>query len=147
MNPSPVIVTLSAEQTHDLRRRVLRAGTPGSELRWPGDDDPGTLHLGIVSDGVVVAISTWLRSGSAIQLRGMATEPDLAGSGLGRRLLNEGIERAADSGAELVWANARVTAVGFYERFGFITVGEVFTTPEVGLPHLRVERTLSVPPI
>lgn len=144
------IVVLRAVDTHDLRRRVLRDGRPDAELHWAGDDDPTTVHLGMVVDGSIIAVSTWLAIGPTVgaerattQLRGMATEPTLAGTGIGRRLLRAGITHAARGGTRSVWANARVSALRFYERNGFTAVGDVFTTTETGLPHRRVEYPIS----
>jgi len=140
------IEALAAADTHDLRRRVLRGGRADAQVDWDGDEQVDTMHLGVVVDGSVIAVSTWLVSDRrddgrprSVQLRGMATEPSLAGTGLGRRLLDAGIVRATESGAELVWANARIGALGFYEQAGFVPVGSVFEIPDVGLAHQRVE--------
>ena len=136
------VVELSAEQTHDLRRRVLRDGTPSDEVHFEGDDLPTTLHLGVVLDGAIVAISTWrpkpypdLPASDGVQLRGMASSPDVRGSGAATLLLRTGIDRAAATGAELVWARARDTALGFYEGHGFATVGRGYVDLTTGLPH------------
>lgn len=145
--PEGEIVVLAARDTHDLRRRVLRDDRIDAPVEWAGDDDPETVHLGVVIDDAVVAVSTWLTSSSPerrlTQLRGMATEPSLAGSGIGGRLLRSGIERAALHGTDLIWANARLGALRFYERAGFTAVGDVFTIAEIGLPHRRVEYPIS----
>jgi len=141
---------ISAADTHDLRRRVLRAGDPDAAVEWVGDDESDTFHLGIRDgSGGVVAISTWLHrpdsvepAAQATQLRGMATDPDHAGRGLGTRLLAAGIERCRSRGDTVVWANARVTALGFYERAGFTVVGAVFETAATGLPHQMVRWSL-----
>ena len=39
------------------------------------------------------------------------------------------------AGAPLLWANARMTALGFYERLGFEVVGEEYLHGPLGLPH------------
>jgi len=137
------VVALSARDTYDLRRRQLRDGRIDAAVDWPDDHGGGTHHLGIVVDSRVVAISTWISRSTSTQLRGMATDPLHTGHGFGRRLLSAGIERAASHGTELVWANARVEVLGFYERAGFVAVGDVFATADTGLPHRRVELLIS----
>jgi len=143
------VIELSAHATHDLRRRVLRATTPESDLVWPGDDLATTLHLGVVAsdDAVVVAISTWLRTASpdiagtgrvGVQLRGMATDPSVRGSGVGSLLLRAGIERAERDGADHVWANARSTVLDFYVAHGFEITSEDFLSAETAIAHRRV---------
>jgi GNAT superfamily N-acetyltransferase len=136
-------VEITAADTHDLRRRILRDGEPEAVVDWDGDSDHGTFHLGIRDDtGAIVAISTWLRQPPATQLRGMATDPAWAGRGLASGLLDAGIERCRARGDHVIWANARVTAVGFYERAGFTVVGAAFETADTGLPHREVRRRL-----
>lgn len=142
----PRVVELLAEQTHHLRKSVLRDGTPTQSVTFDGDDDPETFHLGVEIDGrtggVIVATSTWMQQGYAdrsalfgYQLRGMASAPAQRGSGLGLMLLNAGIERCRNVGAAIVWARARDEALGFYERFGFVVVGEGYVDLATGLAH------------
>jgi ribosomal protein S18 acetylase RimI-like enzyme len=64
----------------------------------------------------------------------MATDPAVRGTGTGRALITEGLARVAGHGGDLVWCDARVAAVGFYERMGFAVVTEEFMKPEGG-PH------------
>jgi len=142
-------VELGADQTHDLRRRVLRGGDPGASVVFEVDADPATVHLGLTEDGTVVAVSTWAvrpaptGGGRGVQLRGMAVEPGRQGHGLGRVLVRAGVARAREHGAAVVWASARDTALGFYRREGFAVVGEGYVPSEVALAHhlvtLRLE--------
>jgi hypothetical protein len=38
----------------------------------------------------------------------------------------------------VLWAKARDTAVGFYERLGMHAEGDGYVTPDTGLPHHTV---------
>jgi thiamine transport system ATP-binding protein len=143
--PTLSVVDLRPGDTHDLRRRVLRATMPSADVTFDGDDLPTTVHLGITSDESVLAVSTWVRApfparpdASAVQLRGMATDPTMQGRGLGAMLLDAGVRRACASGAALVWARARSTALDFYLRHGFDVVGDEFIDATTGLPHVLV---------
>ena len=145
------VVEVAAAATHDLRRRVLREGTPSTDVVFADDDEPTTAHLGLVDEhGALVAISSWARrafpsdpSGRpAVQLRGMAVDPGHRGRGAGALLLQAGLERAGADGAELVWANARDTALGFYAAHGFETVGDGFVDRATAIPHHRISRSL-----
>ena len=72
----------------------------------------------------------------AWQLRGMATDPAVRGTGAGLRLLTEA--RAVLSvWSPVYWCNARRNAVGFYQRAGWTVVSEEFNVPDVG-PHVRM---------
>jgi predicted GNAT family N-acyltransferase len=122
---------------------VLRNDTPSRDVVLPGDDEPTTVHLGVRdATGRVIAISTWLRKSppgsdrDGVQLRMMATAPDVRGHGAGDVLLGAGIARvrAAQPGAVL-WARARDSALGFYRRHGFEVVEPGFVDTTTAMPH------------
>jgi GNAT superfamily N-acetyltransferase len=144
------LVELRPQETHALRRTVLRNGTPSEEVVFDGDELDTTFHLGLRIDDEVVAISTWLerpypdRPGDrGFQIRGMATVDAHRGAGFGARLLEAGIDRCRADGAKLVWARARDTALGFYVRHGFATIGVGYIDLTTGLPHHDVIREIS----
>jgi len=147
------VVRLTASQTHDIRTRVLRAGTPTDDVVWYGDDHDSTVHLGIVVGASTqpIAISTWLRSSSpdvespgrptiGVQLRGMATDPSHRGQGQGSTLLRAGLGRAQRDGADHVWANARSAVLDFYLAHGFEVTSDEFLTTATAIPHRRILR-------
>jgi GNAT superfamily N-acetyltransferase len=67
------------------------------------------------------------------RVRGMATRPDLRGSGLGSRVLASLLDHVRSEGG-LVWCTARIGASTFYERAGFAARGEITQVPGIG-PH------------
>jgi len=129
------------EVTYELRGAVLRPD--GGEITWAGDEDAATFHLAASVDGRIVGVvrfspapCPWRPLAAAPwQLRGMATEPDVRGSGVGRVLLADGLRRVAERGGDVVWCDARTTAAGFYERMGFTVVTDEFDKPGIG-PHV-----------
>lgn len=157
--PDLTVDRISAAQTHPLRMEVLRPGRPVSECEFPGDDDELTFHAGARLDGRIVSIASMYResraadapggapvgpdhaAGTAWRLRGMATEPELRGSGAGRAALEACLTFALEHGATLAWCNARTPATGFYERMGWTVLGEEFEIPTAG-PHFVMERSL-----
>lgn len=133
----------------ELRVRVLRRGTPVAHANYSEDADPGAVHFCVRIDGEVVATSTWIprecperRGIRAVQLKGMAVEDDLQGSGLGRRLIDAGVEHSRRAGSVIVWARARDSALGFYVRCGFEVVGEGFIDEPTAMPHHIVVREI-----
>ena len=138
------VVELNAEQTHALRRAVLRRADPEANVVFECDHDPATFHLGVIEDGDLLAISTWIPAPPSAQLRGMAVEPFRQGEGLATRLLEEGYARLRSIGVELLWAHARDTALSFYSRAGFTVVGDGLVTPDTGLPHHLVTLSLDL---
>jgi GNAT superfamily N-acetyltransferase len=142
----PEIVELRPDETHELRRTVLRADTPTKEVVFDEDTWPGAVHLGLRLGGAIVATSTWVprphEGRPAVQLRGMATATELQGTGLGGVLLRAGCDRAVQQGYELVWARARDAALTFYLRHGFQVSGDGFVDEATQLPHHLVLRVL-----
>jgi hypothetical protein len=61
---------------------------------------------------------------------------------VGRAVLVAALARLEEDGASLLWANARDSALGFYERCGFEVVPPSFVDPDSGLPHTVVRRRL-----
>ena len=59
-NEQWIVSTVKTTDILDLRMSVLRDGTPSQDPRYPQDDDPDALHLGIFEDETLIATSTWL---------------------------------------------------------------------------------------
>lgn len=141
---APEVVEIAAAETHPLRLAVLRFDTATKEVVFPEDEWPGSWHLGLRIDGELVATSSWVPrphgERRAVQLRGMATDRSLQGSGLGGLLLEEGCRRVAAAGVPLVWARARDAALAFYLRHEFVVEGDGFIDQATQLPHHVVVR-------
>lgn len=128
-----------------LRAEVLRPGQPVSASAYAQDDDPETLHLAAYDDsGAVVGCATFfpepLDGEPAWRLRGMATASAVRGQGYGGQLLTRGLSELRGRGVPLLWCNARTSAVGFYEGYGFRRRGEEFDVPSLGPHYLLVLR-------
>ncbi|MDQ1445674.1 MAG: hypothetical protein QOI20_2138 [Acidimicrobiaceae bacterium] len=145
------VIEVTAADTHSTRRLVLREGRSDSVVAFDGDDDPGAIHLAAVDhiDGdiddirtSIVGVATFFPSPCpprpndvAYQLRGMAVLPEYQGRGVGASLLAAGVERVRAAGATLLWANARDSALGFYEGKGWKAEGDGFEYGPARLPH------------
>jgi predicted GNAT family N-acyltransferase len=138
---------VAPEVTYPLRRAVLRPN--GGEVTWAGDEDPATFHLAARAGGRIVGVVRFSPAPcpwrpavrSPWQLRGMATDATVRGTGAGRALLADGLARVAARGGDLVWCDARTTAAGFYERFGFAVVTGPYDKPGIG-PHVGMCKDL-----
>ena len=135
------IEAITADDTLDLRSRVLREGR--AHEGFPDDREPTTLHLGARLNGELVGVATFAPHEDGVwQLRAMAVDDRLQRQGVGRALLDAGLEQLRAQGAGLVWANGRDTALAFYEGVGWRTVGDGYVMGPFDLPHHRVERDL-----
>jgi GNAT superfamily N-acetyltransferase len=132
-----------------LRVAVLRKGTPATDCNYPEDIYPDVVHFGIIHEGTAIATSSWFMKEctekpgvAAKQLKGMAVADELQGAGLGALLIEAGLALANERGAALTWARARDSALGFYERLGFVSTGDGFIDGPTAMPHHIVVRSL-----
>jgi GNAT superfamily N-acetyltransferase len=130
------------QHAESLRSAVL--GWPPGPV--PGDDDASAVHLAELDpQEQVTAVASYLPHPCpdrpdvpAIYLWGMAVAPPAQRLGAGRRLISEVLSRAARAGATVVWLDARVSAVGFYERCGGAAIGEPYHDAVTGRTERRV---------
>jgi GNAT superfamily N-acetyltransferase len=131
--------------TLPLRQKVLRPHQTLEQLQQAGDDDPETAFFAAYDSEHRVVGTASVRRESAPwgepgwRLRGMATEPELRGRGIGAAVLARAIDYVARLGGGLLWCNARVPAQRFYERAGFQTRGDPWIDPDIG-PHIVMHR-------
>lgn len=146
---APPLITIrpgSAGEIVDLRHRVLRQGLPRHEAIFPGDAIETTLHVVAEQNGAIVGCSTIVQSTwhdvPAWQLRGMAVDEFLRGSGVGRQMLAKVDEIVAvHPFGDRLWCNARQVAISFYERLGWTARSDWFDIPTAG-PHKRMTKNI-----
>ncbi len=102
--------------------------------------DLGAYHVTGREDGQIVAYMRVLDKGvsypEASVGRVITTEKG-RGRGLGAVLFKEGLKVAKERfGAEKIVISAQCQARGFYERFGFSSVGETYLEDDI--PHIKM---------
>jgi GNAT superfamily N-acetyltransferase len=143
-----------ADDVIGLRRSVLRPHLSADEARYAADDGPGAVHF-CAEDGTgrVVSVATLLREvppwradvPNGWRLRGMATASDWRGRGAGSVVLGAVFAHVRAEGGGLLWCNARLSAVKFYERAGMATTGAPWEEPVIG-PHVAMFTIISCAP-
>lgn len=140
-----LIARCEADDVLGLRHAVLRPHQRRDEVRFPEDESPRSVHFSAHDgDGDVVGVVSlmmqsppWRPELEAWRLRGMATAPEWRDRGVGRALVGAVFDHIAGEGGGLLWCNARLAAVGFYERAGMVTTGDVWEEPVIG-PHIAM---------
>ena len=140
-----VLRRAAAEELIDLRHRVLRAGLPRHDAIFPGDELPANRHFGAFVDREIVCCATFHREPydgeAAWRLRGMATNAAFQGRGIGHALLDFAEDLLkSDDPMRLLWCNARIAAVPFYQSMGWTIVSELFDIPTAGPHHRMIKR-------
>jgi GNAT superfamily N-acetyltransferase len=125
-----------------LRHTILRAGRPPESAHAKQDGIPGVRHLAAYAGPQVVGVVSQFPEDSALapsspaeRFRGMAVDPAWQGRGVGRALMRAVADLAQARGAEVLWANGRDTALGFYTSIGFRVAGDGFVDGEMHLGH------------
>jgi GNAT superfamily N-acetyltransferase len=141
---------VSANELHELRRRVLRDDDPDIYRPDPRDEDSTSFHYGGYLGSRLIVSASFFPSAppmntalTTFQLRYMATDFDVQGRGYGALVLAVAEEELRDLGAEQLWANGRDTALGFYESVGWRRVeGSEHLSAETMLPHTVIFKRL-----
>ena len=142
----------TAAEIFPLRHAVLRPGMPESASVY--SEDSSAVHISAWDDGTLVGCATvfadpwkgsdeWPADEAAWRLRGMAVDPSRHRTGVGRAVLGAVVEAAVAGGAPVIWANARTTALPFYEANDWVVAGEEFITADTGLPHKPIVRAVT----
>ena len=100
------------------------------------DLEPGARQLWVEADGAVIATLRVLDDGAELRIGRVATAPSARSGGHGRRLMERALELAGDRDVVL---DAQSYLQGWYERFGFVRVGDEFV--EDGIPHVPMRRS------
>ncbi len=142
-----IVGWVGLEDVIPLRHRVLREGLPIATARFDADDDTRTKHAGVhladtegsLNRPPVCCVSLMRNSYNRVpawQVRGMATDHQLQGRGLGTQLL-DWVQRELQHEptvprVKLMWCNAREAAVDFYEKNGWLRSSNGFDIKGVG---------------
>ncbi len=133
---------ITPEQTRPLRHLVLWPHIEKEEdCNIDIDHRDDAFHLGVFVDGELRCVGSFFETQSPkisfekqYRLRTMATHPEFHGKGLARQLILHSIEILKEKEQDVLWCDARLNAVGFYERLGFTKLDEVYDVPKIG-PH------------
>ncbi len=119
------IEQIRPELTWKLRQQVLY---PAQTVREMGmDEDYDGLHFAAFKDNYIVGVVSLFQRGDDFQFRKFAIDESVQGLGIGRQLLDYITRFTVINGGKRIWCNARVSALGFYQKSGFTTTGEIFS--------------------
>jgi len=134
-----IIKKIAATETYSVRLPVLRKGKPIESCHFDGDDLETTLHFGLYLDPELVGIISLFKKNNPsfseknqYQIRGMAVLENHRKKDFGKTLIIHCEEECNNQGVDLIWFNARIEAVGFYEKMGYQKEGIPFNIPDVG---------------
>ncbi|MGG5341465.1 GNAT family N-acetyltransferase [Enterococcus sp. AZ192] len=75
-----------------------------------------------------------------IKLQRMAVRKEYRGKEYGRIIVEKAEEFAKEQGYKVITLGAQITALGFYERMGYVKEGEMFL--DANIEHYQMNKTL-----
>ena len=141
------IKEISAFETIIVRHPVLRFGKPIETCRFEGDDLPTTLHFGLFYEDQLSAVISVFEEKSILffeenqfQIRGMAVLEPHQKKGFGEALLKYCENQIRNNRVEIIWFNARQTAIGFYEKYQYQKIGDGFEIADIGIHYVLFKK-------
>jgi GNAT superfamily N-acetyltransferase len=133
---------IASSDTRALRHTVL-----WPHLKEPAvctidiDEHQETMHFGTFYQDKIVAIGTFypvasskISASNPFRLRAMAVDAAYRGQNHGQSLIEYALTILAAKGCDVVWCDARLRAVPFYERMNFQKTDDIYDIPLIG-PH------------
>lgn len=137
-------ITLTQWSTHadqvamkSIREQVfiLEQNVP-VELEWD-DLDAQCIHcLVFNADKTPIATARIHNENTLAHIGRMAVLKPYRQQGVATSMLSSLLEQARLNGVKTVVLNAQTTAIGFYQRAGFVAVGDEFD--DAGIPHYKM---------
>lgn len=142
MKPAVTIVSASWSKDQERLRRIrydvfVVEQKVDAREEWDGADADCHHALALTADGQAIGTGRLQASG---KIGRVAVLAPWRNQGIGRRLMQYFVDVAIRERMSRVYLHAQQSAVPFYERLGFVCVGEPFV--EANIPHRRMERVL-----
>ena len=126
----------------ELRNRVLREplGLQFDEKQL--NEEANDHHIGgFLKDGSLAwCLVLSPLNEHTVKMRQVATQPNLQRTGLGKYLAKEAESLALNHNYNTIVLHARITAVDFYKKMGYQSIGDEFL--EIGIPHIAMRKAL-----
>jgi GNAT superfamily N-acetyltransferase len=133
------IEQITPRLTWRLRRDVLYPEQQIAEMEMEEDFDG--IHFGAFMDNKLVGVVSLFQTETKFQFRKLAIEPSVQNMRIGSKLLTYITNYAKENGCELIWCNARLSAIGFYLKAGYIATGKQFS--KKGVDYEIMEKAIT----
>ena len=122
------------EKVFAIRRKVfVEEQNCPPELEWEFEDE-STHFMGSV-DGAPAGAARWRVTDKGHKLERFAVLKEFRSCGMGKALVQAVLNDLPED-APYIYLNAQLTAIGLYEKFGFVKEGPQFE--EAGIQHFKM---------
>jgi predicted GNAT family N-acyltransferase len=129
------------QQMIGLRYEILRRPLGLSFSQDELDKEKHEILIGAFEEDQMLGCCMLVKeSPGECRLRQMAVINTLRGKGVGKAMMIFAENIARDQGFKKMTMHARASALGFYEKLGYTTIGDEFE--EITIPHYIMEKTL-----
>ena len=127
------------EQGVHIRRDYLfnAIENPNQHIQDPWEEK--STHVVVESNSLVLGVwrLTFDEEGNGIVSQ-MAVRPQSRGKNVGYLILEHLVKLCVFNSSKKIYISAHESAIGFYEKFGFNTIGAKFTSPKTGIVHVSM---------
>jgi len=132
------IEQIRPELTWRLRRDVLYPTADIADMVMDADNDG--FHFGAFENNKLVGVVSVFQHGDTFQFRKFAVDTAFQNKGVGTAMLNYITEFVTENGGIKLWCNARLNAMGFYLKNGFVQTDLLFS--KNGYDYAIVEKAI-----
>jgi len=127
------------ELTWKLRQKVLYPESEVFDMRM--EEDLDGVHFGAFKGGWLVGVISLFQKGDDFQFRKVAVDPSAQNMGIGSMMLNYVTDFAKVECGRRIWCNARISAIPFYLKHGFVQTGSNYS--KNGIDYEIMERDIA----
>ena len=132
---------IQSQDTYNIRKKVLWPHIKNGNYALPIDTSIDTFHLGTFFNKKIISIGTFTKNintkfkyNKQYRLRAMATDNQYRFMGGGKVLFLEALKILKKKKIELLWCDARINAIPFYESLNMNSLDSVYEIVNIG-PH------------
>jgi len=119
-----------AEEANAIRQEVFVEEQKVDPALEYDEYESVAVHYILYVDNDAVATARWRETEKGVKLERFATLSSHRNKGLGALLLQDIMEDVLPSGKR-IYLHSQLKAIPFYERFGFVKVGEQFSEADI----------------
>ena len=125
------------ELTWRIRHKVLYPKLPFEQIKLKNDEEG--IHFGLFANNQLTSVISLFEINNDYQFRKFATLKSGQGKGYGTKLFEYIIGYVKEMNGNKLWCNARISAISFYKKFGFIETNEYFTQDDIDFVMMELK--------
>ena len=126
----------------ELRNKVMRLPLGSNIYDEDLSHEKTSLILVCYEDGVLIGTTVMSFHGTDGKIDTLCIDTKCQYAGTGTLLLQELEKRAKETGCTMVTMDARVSAMKFYEKYGYAAEGEAYKLPFSLIPHVYMTKKI-----